>query len=624
MRLSTLILLALVIALGLYIRFFEQHRDPTDRKREIARRVLRMNPARITIIRVTRPDLQVTLERRDDEWRLVSPVESRADAGAVTRLLDTIELLERGDVIRGREWRNKGMTLADFGLDDPRARIELRSAEKSWTLLVGRDTPVGGTMFIKDENDTSIFVVSTNLLADLPSTVDSLRDKRVFLGFPGDVTRLDLRRREGMLSLTKTDAGTWRMQQPWSGRAAPASVRDLLDQLFTARIVEFIAESFDAAPLYGLDEPSAQASVTGHRRYGEQTLLLGKSPPGDSNVVYATRAGEPRVFTVPRSLLDALQVRAESLRDRRALTFTSYEISSIRIEEGERAILLARDESSGAWELREPVRARADENRIQNALAEWTGLRIEAFIDGADTNYSAWGLAPPARRLVFSRRSSPAESASPRVSSEDDQVVLLSTHAPSNGLITALLAHEQSLIRIQASAAEALPFDPFIYRHPVVLSFDTTTVRILSLAVAHLEQSVLRDAPTNEFRSATQGAAPDPEQVRTALSTLASLRATRFVGPMSDLTVYGLDPPRATLTIGFEGELAPVRALLIGRDSEDGVFAALRGGDAIFVIPADVRDKLLKPLYKGSVLYKDSPVAPNPPEKDQAPFSNDD
>lgn len=618
MRVSTLILLVLVIALGLYIRFFERHRDPTERKREIARRVLRINPSRITAIRVTQPELQYTLEKREEEWRLVSPVDARADAGVITRLLDTIEWLERGDVIRGREWRNKGMTLADFGLEDPRARIHLKSPDKEWTLLLGRDTPVAGNMFIKELNDASIFVVPTNLLADLPASIDALRDRRIFLGFPGDVTRIDLRRREGVLSLARSDIGSWRMQQPWNSRAASTAVRDLLDQLFTSRIVDFIAETIDAAPLYGLDEPLAQASVTGDRRYGEQTLLIGKPTLTDSNFLYATRSGENRVFTVPRSLLDALQTRAEILRDRRVLTMTAYEIAAIRIEEGERSILLAKDES-GAWEIREPIRARADANRIQNAIAEWAGLRIESFIDNFSTNLAAWGLEPPARRLVFSRRM-PADAASSKTAADDDQIVLVSTSAPSNGLVTALLAHENTLVRIQESALASLPFDVFAFRSLEILNMDVASVRSLTRQENRVEETIVRDSPTNDFRAAVPGTLLDPEQVKSTLETLSSLRAVRFVAASDDLASYGLEPPHAQLTIGVAGELAPVRTLVIGREAPDGVYAALRGGDAIFVLSRETTDKLLRPLYQPPRPTADRRPASAQPERPAEPL----
>jgi hypothetical protein len=611
MRAGTLILLAVVVALGFYIRFFERKKDPTDRKREIARRVLRINPARIDVVRVARPELQFAAERRDGEWRLTSPVAARANAGVLDRLIDTVEMLERSDVIRGREWRKKGMTLADFGLDAPRARIVLAGGGREWTLLIGRDTPVGGNLYLKEANDSSVFIAPTNLLADLPVALDELRDRRVFLGFPGDVARIDLRRREGLLNLTRTDVGSWRMQQPWSGRASGAGVQDLLDQLFAARIAEFVAESFDAAPLYGLDEPAAQAAVTGDRRYGEQVLLIGKPVARDTNLVYATRGGEGTVFAVPRALLDALQTRAETLRDRRLITAPAYDIAHIRIEEDERVIRLARDDA-GVWEIREPILQKADEQRIQDALAVWTGLRIESFADQVDTNLAAWGFAPPARVVAFSRRAPTSDGAAARTAAEDDATIAVSTLPPSNGLILVRVANEGLAAWIRADAADALPLSTLHYRHPEVLSFDIGAVRSLTVAQEGREQSVQRESATNEFRAATPGQTVDADQIRAALETLSNLRAAQFVASAQAAAEYGLDTPYASITVGLQGGLAPVRTLLIGANTDAGVHAMLRGGDVVFLLPHATRDKLLRPLYKSARTTKESPVASTP------------
>ncbi|HMP77043.1 MAG TPA: DUF4340 domain-containing protein [Kiritimatiellia bacterium] len=612
MRAGTLFLLILVLGLGAYIAAIERKADSTDRRREIARRVLRIDASRITGIRVAQPAMQFAAVKEDDLWRLTSPVAARADAGAIARLLDTLELLERSDVIRGREQRRQGLTLASFGLDQPRARITLNGADKDWVLLVGRDTPAGGNLFLKEANDSAVFVASTNLLADLPISVDALRDRRVFLGFPGTVSRIDLRRREGLLTLARTELGSWRLQQPWSGRAAQTEVQNLLDQLFTARAVDFVAESFDAASLYGLDEPAAQVAVTGDRQRGDQVLLLGKVVERGTNQVYATLQGEGTVFTVSQSLLDALQVKAESLRDRRLLALPAHDIAHLRIEEDERTLLLSRAE--GGWDIEIPLRIKANEARVQAAIAEWTGLRIETFINPSGTNLATWGFDSPARRITFARRPPTAGTNVTRVVATDDELtILVSSLPPSNGLATVKWAHEDTVLLIRASALDALPASTRHFRHPEVLAVDPGAVRSLTVSRGGVEESVLRDAADAVFRAAPPGVAVDADAVRRVLENLSSLRATAFVAAALDLAPYELDKPRAQLTVGIQGGTAPVRTLLFGREDENGqVLTMLRGGDVVFTISRETRDKLLAPLYKPEKSTKEPPVVATP------------
>lgn len=612
MRTSTWLLLIAVLATGLYIGLLDRKKDSTDRKRAIARRVLRIDPARITSVRVIRPTLQFVAEKRGDQWRLTSPVAARADNGVIARLIDTIELLDRSDVIRGRDQRRQGLTLADFGLDDPRARIVLGSAEKEWTLLIGRDTPVGGNLFLKEAGDSSVFVAPTNLLADLPATIDALRDRRLFLGLPAEVNRLDLRRPEGLLNLVRVDVGNWRMQQPWSGRAASAAVQEILDQLFTARIVDFVAESFDAAPLYGLDEPTAQATVTGERGMGEQALLLGKPVDRNTNLVYATMQGEGNVFTVNRSLLDALQVKADALRDRRLLTMPIFDITTVRIEEDERTILLARNAETGQWEMLEPARQGVDEPAIQSALSEWAGARIESFLDGAGTNAPPPGVEKPARRITFARRAlAVSTNAAPVAVHPDDEATLL-VFSPTSEWTLVKWSHETAAALIDPGVLDTLPADPLYYRSREVLNLDTAAVQSLTLTIDGREESVLR-AGENSF-TAAGSTAVDAEALARTLETLASLRARAYVADgVENLTAYGLAEPRAQLVIGLQGgaAAAPTRTLWIGADTpEGGCYAMIRGGDVVFTLDASTRDKLLASLYKSAPPAKEKPIAP--------------
>lgn len=603
MRRGTVILLLAVIALGVYVGLFERKQDTTEKRRQIARRVLRIDPARINGIRVVEADLQFTAEKSNEQWRLTSPVAARADAGELGRIIEDFDRLERSDVIRGKDQRTQGLTLADFGLDQPRVTISLASPEKKWTILIGNDTPVGGNLFIKEAGDTAVFVTSTNLLADLPTTINALRDRRLFRGTPSDVTRLDVRRSEGPLNLVRVESGAWKMQQPWSGRATLGTVQDLLDRLFSGRIEDFVAESFDAASLYGLDEPAAQVSVLGDRKHGEQTLLIGKPVDRNTNQVYATLSGESTVFTVNQTLLSALTVKADALRDRRLLTLSPHDVNFIRVEENERAILLSRT-ANGGWEILEPIRHQADARRVEDALAEWTGAGIEKFLDAAGTNYAAWGVAPPARRITLSRTAPPAitndaTQARPTVT-DDETAILLSTLPPTNNLLVVKIASEDTLFKIDASLAGTLPPYALWYRDLEVLTLDPTTIRSISVTRGTSEESALRESATNQFHAVSPTNLLDAASVAETVATISALRAASFVADtVTDLRPYGLDTPQAQLTIGLAGGASPTRTLLFGNEDADGnSYAILRGGDAVFTLARGTRDKLLASLYK--------------------------
>lgn len=606
---TTLILLVLVLALGAFIGFFERQTETTDRRQEMARRALRFDPAKVVGLRLVTDDLQVVLEKKDEQWRITSPVQTRADAGQVARVLDHLELLERGEVISGRQQRKQNLTLADYGLDQPRARIVVQEGAREITLLVGRDAPLGGNLFIKEASKASVIAVSTNLLGELPRAVTDLRDRRLFLGFPGDATRLDLRRRDGLLQLARSEQGVWRMQKPFVGRAAYAAVQDLMDSLYEARAVDFVADSFAAASLYGLDEPAAQVSIVGGRKLGEQVLLLGKPVDGNPGQVYATVQGTETIVTVDQGLLQALGVKADDLRDRRLLGLPAYDIGYIQLDENERSVRLVRGDD-GVWNLTEPRTFKANQDRLQAVLSEWTGLRIEAFVDQPGTNLATWGLAPPARQITFARKAPAPGTTLADLPPEDAVTVLVSTNDAGAGQVLVKLAQEESLYRTSNDGVRAAPMDPLYYRDLRVLDLDPAAVRTLSVQVGERTQSVERASTTNAFKATVAGVEADAEAVARVVEEFCRLSAVAFVAEdVRDVLPDG-QLPEALITIGLSGPGVISKSLVLGPEASPAtLYAAIRGADIAFTIEKAVRDKLLQSLYKERASLEETPVA---------------
>ena len=304
---TTIVLLVAVLGLGAYIWLVERKAETSERREEQARYALNVEAAKVTRFSVLTDTLQITAEKESRQWMLTQPSRTRADVGAVERLLEELERLPKGEVIGEEERKRLGLTLADYGLDRPRVRIAIGQPGSEQVILVGRDARLGRSLYIKEESRPEVVSTTTNLLGAVPASVTDIRDRRLFQGFPSDVTRVSIRRTAGILELARDAQGGWRIQKPVEGRAAEAAVQDLLDGLFETRISEFVAESVAAASLYGLDEPAAQISLT--TRNGEQVLRLGRVVAHAPDQTYASLEGTEEVFSVPTNIVAALQVK---------------------------------------------------------------------------------------------------------------------------------------------------------------------------------------------------------------------------------------------------------------------------------------------------------------------------
>lgn len=591
---TTWILLAAVLVAGAYIGLVEQKAGSLEQRRQNARRAVRFDPARITSVRLVTDTMQAMLEREGNVWHLSAPVAARADGGEVRRILEALETLEQADIITGREQSQQGLSPADFGLDHPRLRITLGDGSRVWSLWAGKETPLRTHLFLQLEGMRNVFIVSTNLLSALPASMNALRDRRLFLGLPSNVARVDIKRPDGLLQLARLDGGGWRIQKPVGGRAAYAAVQELLDAIFAARAATFETDSAAASALYGLDEPAAQVTLVGGKPHVEQTLRIGRAVDGQPGRYYAMRAGSESIVTLEGPAVQALARPAEELRDRRVMALPAYEVGHIKIEEGERGIVLQR-EGDETWSLREPRQAPASAARVRALLAEWTGLRIESFINHPGVNLAAWGLAPPARTVTFSRQP-PAEGV-PSAAPADDQVTIQLAQGPyPDGLAVAKVSGEEALFRVQADALDLLAMDPLAYRDPVVLNLSPSEIRSLALLTANGTQWVERASSTNEFRAAP-GFLVDSNAVAQTLAALARLEAAGFVAEdPSDLAPWGLQSPDAQLTIGLSGTGSIAKVICFARheDTSNSV-ALIRGQGLVFLLDPATRARLLQP-----------------------------
>jgi hypothetical protein len=112
-----------------------------------------------------------------------------------------------------------------------------------------------------------------------------------------DITRIDIQRSGGSVSLVKLDSGDWQVAQtpPLPGDSAPiSSLLSTVSALNSDRLVEQAAPG-DLAP-YGLSQPVLETVVTTKDGATNKILLGDNTPAGAS--VFAMREGDPRLFTV--------------------------------------------------------------------------------------------------------------------------------------------------------------------------------------------------------------------------------------------------------------------------------------------------------------------------------------
>ncbi|MBM3187549.1 MAG: DUF4340 domain-containing protein [Chloroflexi bacterium] len=167
---NTIILLAVMAALGAYVLLFERGEAPTEGEDVYATptqapAILVFEPSDVRVIRVDDGAGSSTTELTyadDGLWRLTAPVEEEADQPQVIRFVETMANLQPQ-----RELTGTVGAPAEYGLDSPTMRVQFELADgTARTLSFGARTPAGSGYYAQVDGDEHIYVVPLYIWSD--------------------------------------------------------------------------------------------------------------------------------------------------------------------------------------------------------------------------------------------------------------------------------------------------------------------------------------------------------------------------------------------------------------------------------------------------------------------------
>ena len=568
----TAILASIALLLGLAVAFWGRDDARIRSRYENARRAFRFDAPRIERLLIQTGDLDLECQRRQDQWRLTRPVEARADAVAIERLLGGLQDLSRGDIILPP--RHSPDPYGPYGLDTPRIRLSLVEGGATNQILIGRRTPLGDGVYVRQAEQAAIARLHANLLDLLPTSVEAVRDRSLLNGEAAAIDRLDIRTPTGFIQLARDGDGTWRMFQPVTARADSTAIAALIDNLLAGHIVQFVQDGVSDLAPYGLDNHGAVTVVLNSDSHnGTQMLALGDPLPNAPTLVYARLQAEPSVYAVPAELRAFLDIRPDDLRDRRLPNLTPQAVQHFRIADGESCLEFTRDEA-GQWLMVAPFQTPADHDAVDALLQSWGDIRIIAFESPPLTN-------PPllSRSLSIDMRDA-----------RQPPLGLQMGRHPQNTNQFRLVMDDDPLVAIASPPRMIdLPLDPFLYRSREVLSIPPGDMEAITIRTSDQSLTFARQPATSEW-------APDAPWMERVRSQLAPLRA-QSIFASHDIGGMGFDAPYLSLTVRLRGQTGLAATLLVGAETTPGGprWATLRGRDFVFALAPEVVAALYPP-----------------------------
>lgn len=338
----------------------------------------------------------------------------------------------------------------------------------------------------------------------------------------------------------RTNGGWW-LTRPLQAPAESAYIEGLL-----ASLAGLHAQTFIPAPElrqrtnpdgeFGFDPP--QASVLLQQAGRRQHLLVGgRTSPGDQ--VFLQVVGAGGIHVVGAELLQWLPRNPNDWRDTALLSRPDLAFDRLIITNAGATFALQRDTTSGRWRLIQPMQARADNAKVDEALRAVRQARIAQFVtDDPRTDAEVFGLQPPEFSLTFL---------------EGTNVVreLLLGRSPTNETRLAYARRRGAptvlLVLREPFTAWRAKFEDFRDRHLLTLSRPVSHIEVRSEDAFTLQRQA-----DDTWRLLPLDLPADSELVTNLLATLQQLRVRRFVKDVvttPDLPEFGLAAPARRFTL---------------------------------------------------------------------------
>src|SRR4051812_37282810 len=261
---TTLILLAITTVFFGYMYFYEKKLPGTEEAKRQSGNVVNIATDKIDGMVIQNGDDKIELRRKDKKWRLESPIKDQADSSLVDGILSDIESWQKDTTISAKEIEADKNRLNEYGLNKPKLRLKLNGPEAPPEILLGKDAALEGKMYVRFENAKDTFVVSQGVRKAIEKKPDDFRDKKLTDLNTTQVTRLVLKSPAGEIELEKK-ANHWDLVRPLRARGDDQKIGDLIAQLTTAQIQQFVADDRGDLHPYGLAEPRGAITLFGEK-----------------------------------------------------------------------------------------------------------------------------------------------------------------------------------------------------------------------------------------------------------------------------------------------------------------------------------------------------------------------
>src|SRR6266436_4370659 len=603
---NTLILAVIALAGVAYFRFFEMKRPSTEEASRQAQNVVNFDRNKIDGIVIQNGDQKIEIRRRDNKWRIETPFKDQADGALVESLLSDLETWQKEGTIPAKDIEADKSKLTEYGLDNPKLKLKLLGQGRSPEIWFGKDAALEGRMYVRLQNSKQTFLAKQSIRKDIDRKPEEFRDRKLTDLTTAQVRRITLKTPAGEMELEKK-GDHWDILKPLRARVDDGKVGDLISQITSARIQQFVADDRGDLRPYGLAEPRGSITlfdqaekkdqkveigesikVFGREDKG-QTLQIGGVPEKEKDQIYVRFNPRGSVYTLPKKTEEILNTKPADLRDNHLVRIDTNILDRITIDvPGKGKTVLARKD--GNWTIASRNNAPADSGAVPRMIDMLQNERVTKFVEDVASNLPKYGLDKPQIQLTFSSFAS-ENTAETKAGEQPFAGIAFGRVEGDN--VYARLADEPFVVTVRRSLLDQISPDPLRWQELSIFKFKPEQIHRVSVTTDK-ELSLERDQ-NNQWHWLKGTGTINQANMESLLNALSNLYAVRWLGPTTPQQRF--DKPQLVVAFTTSPDNKTAHKLTVGAQNNDGTLCGrMDGRDDAFAISNSELNKLKLPL----------------------------
>ncbi len=249
----------------------------------------------------------IKIEKKDGFWKLIEPVETRADLTVLLSSLNSFEAIYQERIISDNPADFEKFGLNSFGT----GIVFYWEDGMQNSIFFGDDNFDGTEVFCRTSMSNNIYLVDISFIHLAQSSLFDLQDKSILVLDEKNIHRILINRGSKSFSCIKDSADTWWIDSPVRIRCDQKKVNSIIEKLSKSKIVQCVDLQHENSKKVTLDSPWLSVSV--FEKNGVSHLHIGDK---EKKHYLAKRGSKGSVFTVDSIFVNELDVSLLDLKDK--------------------------------------------------------------------------------------------------------------------------------------------------------------------------------------------------------------------------------------------------------------------------------------------------------------------